>query len=175
MSIFLKTAKILKNPRQGTIVGLFLLLLVALFFFFWAYYSAHYKKSLPEPYSRILGLMDEQHPNYYYEQGRVYSYNGQVKEVKNDYLLFEATYFKDRAIVQSVFKAHLSPVTDFVKKDLYKLYKFGPENTELAFEPAGWQDLKRGSQIQVFSNQDIKRELEFPASRVEIIYQSQEF
>lgn len=176
MNIFLKTAKILKNPRQGAIIGLFILLLAVILIFFWAYYSVKIPASTGlKPSSQVLEVIDKSDPRYYYEQYQVYSYNGIIKEVGENHIFFEATHFKDRAIVQSLFKASFGPETLFVKKDLYKLHQLDPENYEAAFEPASQKNLKVGGQIQIFSDEDIKYALEFPASKVEIVYQSQEF
>lgn len=175
MDIFAKTAQILKNPRQRVLAGIFILLIAIILIFSLTYYYTQAPRSNIEPSTSVLGLLDEQDPRYYYEQDQVYSYNGRIKEVKDDYLFFEATYFQDHQIVQSVIKATFGEETVFVKKDLDKLYQLGPENFETAFAPAKSEDLKEGSQVQIFSNQDIKYRLEFPASKIEIIYQSQAY
>jgi len=175
--VWQKKAEKLRNIfSKSALAGIVILFLISTIIFLSGYYYSKVNLQKTKLQSKILGLVDikEGAPRDF-EQEVVKSYFGRVKEINNNYLIIEAKYIRDKKIILSDLKANLTDSTLFFKKDLYKLYKYGPSNYQKAFSAANKKEIKKDMLVFVYSNENIKYKNEFPASRIEIVYKSQEY
>ena len=175
-NILKKPRQMLDNPTQSAILGGIVLSLILLLIFLSGYYFTKLDSS-NKNVSRILGELnrgpDEPTEN---ELSKVYSRYGTVSKVKDNNIFFVSRYKRDNYYIESTLKAELNEGTILLKKDLYLLYKKGPDFFNATDNEAiNLNEINIGDNVMVYSKQDIKYRTEFNASNVEVFYKSQEY
>ncbi|MDZ7798014.1 MAG: hypothetical protein U5L76_00165 [Patescibacteria group bacterium] len=173
MNLFKKTSNLLNKPEKSVILGSFILLLILVILFIAGYYYSPIKKTSSDDNqvsSRILGAVDYKEGEPSQAELRIRkSYSGRVKEVKENYIIFEAKYIRDNNIVLSTLKANLNTDTSFYKKNMAIIYKYGHQGESEALNSIERKDLKKGDRVLVYAKENIKYKEEFMASRIEKI------